>query len=166
MVSAALTGVIFKEGAKLDCGGVFFRVDFLATQMGALVQSMDESHSSYRLTIPRLRFDSLIPPGSSEIAELKAAVANDPMDPLVFSPLRSVVAKGAVLERSVLFATALEVWLAVNNKGAAAKLGEILPEIVSEDGKLISVLKIPGSLPIVQLLNPFPRRSTNGMLIF
>ena len=154
--------------AELECGGELFRVDFLATQMGALVQSTDDSHRSYRLVIPRLRFNSLIPPGSSEIAELKAAVANDPMNPLDFSPLRSVVAKGAALERSVLFATALEVWLAVNNKGAAAKLGEILPEIVSEDGKLISVLKQPertDSLPIVQFLNPFPRRSNNGMLI-
>jgi len=149
LVSAALTGVTFEEHAEIECGGELFLVDFLATQMGALVQPMDEYYSSYRLVIPRFRFNSLIPTSSSEIAELKVAVAripNDPRDPHLFSPL----GKGAALERSVLFATALEVWLAVTNKGAAAaKIGEILQEIVSEDGKYISVLKETDSLPIV-----------------
>jgi len=144
----------------LNYGGESFRVDFLATQMGALVQSMDESHSTFRLVIPRLRFDSLIPPNSSDIAKLKAAVSNDPMDPLS-SPLTSVITKGAALERSVLFATALEVWLAVNAKGAAAKVGDVLPEIVQPDAKSISALKRTDSLPVVQLIGPFPPRAAS-----
>ena len=158
-MAAALTGCVFVKDAELDCGGgISYRVDYLATQMGALVKSADENYFTFRLVVPSLRFQSLIPPNSSEIAALKAAVSEESTPPGLFS----VDSDGRSLEFSVLYATALELWLAANEKGSAVTIGDVLPEIIDLPARSIPALKLDDSLPLVIFEKPLGRSSRSG----
>ena len=167
LVAAALTGVEYARDADMSCAGdKCYRVDFLATQLGALVQSADSSHTTFRLVIPRLRLESLLSPQFIALKDLRMAVSNFSREPL-FSSSPSGVSKGSELERSVLFSTALQLWLAVNDQEELATIGSALPEVVDPTAASISAvrpLREVTRLPIAELFSHFGRRKPAGAI--
>ena len=167
LVAAALTGVEFARNAALSCAGdKSYRVDFLATQLGALVQSTDSSHTTFRLVIPRMRLESLLSPRFIALKDLRMAVANYPRVPL-FSSLTSGVSKGSELERSVLFSTALHLWLAVNDRQEPASIGSALPEVVDTTAASISAVRPWDEVsrhPIAELHSHLGRHKPSGAI--
>ena len=142
LVAAALRRDEFEPDANIPIslldrpGEPSYSIDFLAVQIGALVQDVvetrDEHGPRYRLLLPPLRMPSALAAGPENIQNIvrELAFANA-LEPLAS---KSIAIKGIQLEGEVMFATAL-----VLAKSSGSSVGESLCEFKDTKGAEIRV---------------------------